>query len=55
MFAVNSLEFKRIMGGTGTDTLRLEGSGHTLNLTAVRDNRISGLEAINISGSGNKT
>ncbi len=53
VFAVNSLDFKRIVGGTGTDALRLEGSGHTLNLTALRDNRISGLEAINISGSGN--
>lgn len=53
IISVNSLDFNRVDGGTGTDTVRLEGSGHTLNLTALRDNRISGLEAINIAGNGN--
>ncbi len=43
-----------IDGGTGTDTLRLEGSGMTLNLTTL-PGKVSGIEKIDLTGSGNNT
>ncbi|APZ93398.1 beta strand repeat-containing protein [Fuerstiella marisgermanici] len=46
---------RRIIGGNGRDTLRLDGSGITLDLTTVADNRIVDIEEIDISGSGDNT
>ena len=43
---------RRLQGGTGTDTLRLDGAGLTLDLTAIADNRITGIERIDVTGSG---
>ena len=42
-------------GGPGTDTLRLDGAGVTLDLTAIADNRIVDIEEIDITGSGNNS
>lgn len=54
-FSVTSVNFKRVAGGNGSDTLRLAGSGITLDLITLPDNRLTGIEAINITGSGNNT
>ncbi len=55
VLAVSDLTFKRIAGGNGTDTLRLDGSGIVLDLTTRLDNRIQGIEQINLTGSGSNT
>jgi hypothetical protein len=55
ILAVSDLTFRRIVGGAGFDTLRLDGSGHHLNLTTISDNRIVDIEQIDITGSGNNT
>ena len=55
VIAINNFEFKRIVGGTGNDNLRLDGAGLVLDLTALSDSRISGIEIIDISGSGINT
>ncbi len=55
LLAVSDVNIRRIVGGNGNDTLRLDGSGLSLNLTTLRDNRILGIEAIDITGSGDNT
>jgi ELWxxDGT repeat protein len=55
VLAVSSTTFKRVLGGTGTDTLRLDGSGLLLDLTTLMDNRIVDIETIDLTGSGNNT
>lgn len=46
---------RRIVGGNGRDTIRLDGSGSTLDLTSVQDNRIVDVEVIDIRGTGDNT
>ena len=43
---------RRLIGGNGTDTLRLDAAGITLDLTTISDNRIVDFEIIDITGSG---
>ena len=44
---------RRLQGGTGTDTLRLDGAGLTLDLRTIADNRITGIEVIDLNGGDN--
>src|SRR5262249_28398940 len=53
LIVVASLDFFVANGGNGTDTLRLDGSGLALDLTTLADNRIRGIEQIDITGGGN--
>ncbi len=50
ILAVSDLNFSRIVGGNGNDTLRLDGSGMVLNLATIPDNRLQGIEEIDITG-----
>jgi Ca2+-binding RTX toxin-like protein len=43
---------RRVDGGSGSDTLRLPGSGLTLDLTAVSNLRFTGIERIDLTGTG---
>jgi uncharacterized repeat protein (TIGR01451 family) len=53
--AIGDLNYRRLVGGRGTDTVRLDTSGVTWDLTTRADNRILGVEIINLSGSGANT
>jgi len=44
---------RRIDGGDGTDTLRIDGGGINLDLTTIPAERLSGIEIIDLTGSGN--
>ncbi|WP_310734336.1 Ig-like domain-containing protein [Ideonella livida] len=41
-----------ISGGTGTDTLKINGSGVTVDLTQVANSLITGIEKIDLTGTG---
>ncbi|MEZ6127353.1 MAG: integrin alpha [Planctomycetaceae bacterium] len=46
---------RRLVGGNGTDTLRLDGKNLTLNLTSIADNRIVDIEVIDLTVNGANT
>ncbi len=52
LLEITDLLFQRLDGGRGSDTLRLAGEGLHLDLTTIPDNRLTEIEAIDISGSG---
>ncbi len=51
---VATTDFALVDGGAGNDTLSLSGSGLTLDLATLR-NKLSGIEVIDLTGSGNNT
>ena len=44
-----------IDGGSGLDTLRIDGSGVALDLSLLASNRITGIERIDLTGSGDNS
>jgi len=55
LLAVSDLTFLRLDGGSGIDTLRLDGAGLTLDWSTIKDPLVSGIEIIDIRGSGGNT
>jgi Ca2+-binding RTX toxin-like protein len=53
VLAISSTTFQRIDGGSGSDVLRIDGSGTTLNLASTSNLKITSVETIDLTGSGN--
>ena len=52
VLVISDVLFERIDGSTGNDILRLADSGTTLDLTSISNVKISGVETIDLTGSG---
>ena len=52
---VSTLDFSLADGGNGIDTLKLDGSGLALDLTALPEGRTRSIERIDITDAGNNT
>ncbi|MDB5340913.1 MAG: hypothetical protein JWN70_6532 [Planctomycetaceae bacterium] len=55
VITVTSTDFARVNGGNGNDTLKLSGSGLTLDLTTLANNKLRNVELIDIRGNGANT
>ena len=51
--AISTSGFTRIEGGSGTDTLRLDGTDLSLDFRAIADGAITEIEVIDLNGQGN--
>src|SRR4030095_2356274 len=52
---VGSLAFRSVDGGGGIDTLTLTGGGQSFDFTAIANDRIAGIEALDITGTGSNS
>jgi Ca2+-binding RTX toxin-like protein len=55
VIGVSDAGFFRIDGGHGDDTLRLDGAGTHLDFNTIAQNTVTGIERIDLTGSGNNT
>jgi Ca2+-binding RTX toxin-like protein len=53
ILAVSTSDFTKIEGGSGTDTLRLDGTGLSLDFRTIADSAITEIEIIDLNGQGN--
>jgi Ca2+-binding RTX toxin-like protein len=55
LLRVADFSFQDIDGGSGIDTLAFDGAGLTLNLGLLADGRLTEIEVVDLSGTGNNT
>ena len=55
VLGISDTAFARIDGGTGEDTLRLDGSGITLDFTAILPAKVDSIERIDLTGTGDNS
>jgi len=55
VLVILGVTFHRLVGGRGTDTLRLDGTEMMLDLLSIADNKVVDIETIDITGSGPNT
>ncbi|MCT7986704.1 putative Ig domain-containing protein, partial [Laspinema sp. A4] len=53
LIAIADSDFRRLEGGSGEDTLRLDGDNFAFDLRTVPDNRINDIEMIDLNGGNN--
>jgi hypothetical protein len=53
LLAIGDLGFRQLQGGTGFDTVRLDTAGASLDLTAVPESFVQGIEAFDLHGASN--
>ena len=50
---IGDTAFARLIVGNGTDTVLVDSNGLTLDLSSIPDNRVSGIEQVDLNGVGN--
>ena len=55
LLSVGDLNFRRVEGDSGTDTLQFSMSGSTIDLRLIANNKTTGFEKFDITGTGNNT
>ncbi|NKB55075.1 MAG: hypothetical protein GKS00_01955 [Alphaproteobacteria bacterium] len=55
VLGISDTNFARIDGGTGEDTLRLDGSGITLDFTAILPSKVDSIGRIDLTGTGDNS
>ncbi len=50
--AIPDVTFRRLDGGNGSDTLRIDGAGISLDLTTLADTKLTSFEVIDLRGNG---
>ncbi|MGV3548637.1 Ig-like domain-containing protein [Rhizobium sp.] len=55
VISIADASFARIRGGGGVDTLAFSGAGMNVDFTTISDSRISGIERLDITGTGDNT
>ena len=53
VLAISDADFRRIDGGSGDDTLRLDGENFNLDFTTISRNRIRNIETLDLNGGNN--
>jgi len=52
LITISASGFRLVQGGSGLDTLRINGAGVTLDLTAIGGHRVQSIETIDLTGNG---
>ena len=54
LLAIGDIGFRQLAGGSGIDTVRLDGAGDSLDLTAISDLFVQDVERVDLNGNSNE-